>query len=320
MAPGRDPYGSLRNGLRAAAAGLKKPVTFVHGDTHFYQQNQPLKGADGALEIKTANPLRATTKLPPNAATLYQSVLTGAQQLAIDEQGAHIAPITAAGEIRGVLHVGLPKNLARFYKTQAMVAQSIKDLVVTIADFLGLVISNHENLERVTLASRTDNLTSLFNRRVFEESLTIEFRRALRYQRDLSLIILDIDHFKKVNDTWGHQQGDAVLQAVGGLLRGSFRDLDTVCRYGGEEMCAILPETVGEAAKSKAEYLRRKIEELRIPLLNKQGETMNVTVSIGVACMSQTTVSEEQLLREADSALYECKSSGRNRVLLARPT
>lgn len=306
--------------IKSLADVFKETAQTMVSDAGFSSCTILLKGADGALEIKTANPLRATTKLPPNAATLYQSVLTGAQQLAIDEQGAHIAPITAAGEIRGVLHVGLPKNLARFYKTQAMVAQSIKDLVVTIADFLGLVISNHENLERVTLASRTDNLTSLFNRRVFEESLTIEFRRALRYQRDLSLIILDIDHFKKVNDTWGHQQGDAVLQAVGGLLRGSFRDLDTVCRYGGEEMCAILPETVGEAAKSKAEYLRRKIEELRIPLLNKQGETMNVTVSIGVACMSQTTVSEEQLLREADSALYECKSSGRNRVLLAKPT
>jgi diguanylate cyclase (GGDEF)-like protein len=199
-----------------------------------------------------------------------------------------------------------------------MVAQSIKDLVITIADFLGLVISNHENLERVTLASRTDNLTGLFNRRVFEENLTIEFRRALRYQRDLSLLILDIDHFKKVNDTWGHQQGDAVLEAVGGLLKGSFRDLDSVCRYGGEEVCAILPETVGEAARSKAEYLRRKIEELRIPLLNKPEETMSVTVSIGVACVSQTTISEDQLLREADSALYECKSSGRNRVLLAK--
>lgn len=299
---------------------FKETAQTMVADAGFAHCTILLKGADGALEIKTTNPPRATSKLPANASTLYQLVMQGQQPLAIDDEGAHIAAITAAGEIRGVLHVGLPKNLARFYKSQAMVAQSIKDLVVTIADFLGLVISNHENLERVTLASRTDNLTGLFNRRVFEENLTIEFRRALRYQRDLSLLILDIDHFKKVNDTWGHQQGDAVLQAVGGLLKVSFRDLDSVCRYGGEELCAILPETVGEAARSKAEYLRRKIEELRIPLVAKPAESMSVTVSIGVACVSKTTISEDQLLREADSALYECKSGGRNRVMLARPT
>jgi diguanylate cyclase (GGDEF)-like protein/PAS domain S-box-containing protein len=306
--------------LKSLADVFKETAQTMVGDAGFASCNILLKNAGGELEIKTANPARATIKLQPNAGTLYQAVLQGAQSLAIDEQGAHIAPITAAGEIRGILHVGLPKNLARFYKNHTMVAQSIKDLVTTIADFLGLVISNHENLERVTLASRTDNLTGLFNRRVFEENLTIEFRRALRYQRDLSLLILDIDHFKKVNDTWGHQQGDAVLEAVGTLLKGSFRDLDSVCRYGGEEMCAILPETVGEAARSKAEYLRRKIEELRIPLLNKPEENMQVTVSIGVACVSKTTISEDQLLREADSALYECKSNGRNRVLLAKPT
>jgi len=279
-----------------------------------------LKGADGELETKYSNPFRATTKIQPNASTLYQSVMRGVQSLAIDEIGNHIAPIKAGGDVRGLLQVGLPKNLARFYKNHTMVAQSIKDLVVTIADFLGLVISNRENLERITLASRTDNLTGLFNRRVFEENLTIEFRRALRYQRDLSLLLLDIDHFKKVNDTWGHQQGDAVLEAIGGLLKGSFRDLDSVCRYGGEELCAILPETVGEAARSKAEYLRRKIEELEVPLCTDATKSMKITVSIGVAYVSKTTLSEDQLLREADQALYECKSSGRNRVILAKPT
>lgn len=123
-----------------------------------------------------------------------------------------------------------------------------------------------------------------------------------------------------MNDTWGHQQGDAVLEAIGGLLKGSFRDLDSVCRYGGEELCAILPETVGEAARSKAEYLRRKIEELEVPLCTDATKSMKITVSIGVAYVSKTTLSEDQLLREADQALYECKSSGRNRVILAKPT
>lgn len=279
-----------------------------------------LKNREGDLEVRYAHPFRATTKIQTNLNTLYGNVMSGVQALAIDETGSHIAPIKAGNEIRGLLHVGLPKNLARFYKNHSMVAQSIKDLVVTIADFLGLVISNRENLERITLASRTDNLTGLFNRRVFEENLTLEFRRALRYQRDLSLLMLDIDHFKKVNDSYGHQQGDAVLAAVGALMKASFRDLDSVCRYGGEELCAILPETMGEAARSKAEYLRRKIEELEVPLVADEGKSMKVTVSIGVAYVTKTTISEDQLLREADTALYECKAGGRNRVVMARPT
>ncbi len=111
-----------------------------------------------------------------------------------------------------------------------------------------------------------------------------------------------------------------MLAAVGALMKASFRDLDSVCRYGGEELCAILPETMGEAARSKAEYLRRKIEELELPLVSDEGKSMKVTVSIGVAYVTKTTISEDQLLREADTALYECKAGGRNRVVMARPT
>ncbi|MCC6573591.1 MAG: diguanylate cyclase [Planctomycetes bacterium] len=277
-----------------------------------------MKNNEGDLQIKYSSPYRATDKLTPDSNGMYQTVLRAIQNLAIDESGTHVAPIRVAGEIRGLLEVGMPKNLQRFYTTQPQIQQSLRDLVVTIADFLGLVISDHENLQRITLQSRQDKLTGLANRRVFEEQITTEFRRAVRYERDLALLMLDIDHFKKVNDTYGHQQGDRVLAAIGGLLKHSFRDLDTVCRYGGEEMCAILPETVGEAARAKAEYVRRKVEELVIPIMDKPDETMKVTASIGVACLTRNTSSEEQLLREADRALYECKTGGRNRVILAK--
>jgi diguanylate cyclase (GGDEF)-like protein len=193
----------------------------------------------------------------------------------------------------------------------------VRDLVVTIADFLGVVVQNHENLERIRQQSRVDQLTGLLNRRVFDEQLVIEFRRALRYERDLSLMMFDLDNFKRVNDTWGHQQGDAVLEAVSQLLRGSFRDLDTVCRYGGEEICVIMPETVGEAARVKGEQIRRKIAEMEIPLVDEHKKRMGVTVSVGIACMNKTTQTEQQLLRAADRALYFCKNHGKNQVRLA---
>jgi diguanylate cyclase (GGDEF)-like protein len=246
-----------------------------------------------------------------------QKVLSGEESLVVDEDGSHVACIRAGGELRGLLQVGLPKNLQRFYQGHKPIQQSIRDLVSTIADFIGVVISDHENLSRIKRQSRMDKLTGLFNRRVFEEQLGTEFRRALRYERDLSLIIMDIDDFRVVNNTYGHQQGDRVLSDIGELLAGSFRDLDTVCRYGGEELCVILPETVGEAAKQKAEQIRRKISEMEIPHLEKPGEVLKITASVGVACVSKNTTSEEQLLREADRALYYCKNHGKNQVKLS---
>jgi diguanylate cyclase (GGDEF)-like protein len=216
----------------------------------------------------------------------------------------------------GLLNVGLPESLRRFFQANTQIQQSIRDLVSTIADYLGMVISNHQNLEHIKRQSRLDRLTGLFNRRVFDEQLSIEFRRAQRYDRDLSLIIMDIDDFKKVNDTYGHLQGDKVLESIGELVVGCFRDLDTVCRYGGEEICVIMPETVGPAARSKAEQVRRKIAELEVPMIEQNGKSVKLTVSVGIACVTKGTATEEQLIGEADKALYHCKNNGKNQVKL----
>ncbi|MCC6463802.1 MAG: diguanylate cyclase [Planctomycetes bacterium] len=296
---------------------FKETALTMVNEAQFASCTVMLKNDAGELEVKYANPFRMTAKLQPGDNPLFQMVLRGIQPLAVDQQGMHVAPIRSGTTIRGLLQVGLPKNLQRFYQNYKPIQDSIKDLVMTVADFLGVVISNHENLERIKQQSRMDKLTGLFNRRVFEEQLTTEFRRALRYDRDLALMILDIDLFKKVNDTYGHQQGDRVLETVGGLLHGSFRDLDTVCRYGGEEMCAIMPETVGEAARVKAEQIRRKVSELEIALQDQPDKTMKITVSVGIASLSKATPNEQQLLRDADRALYWCKQNGRNQVKLA---
>jgi diguanylate cyclase (GGDEF)-like protein len=296
---------------------FKETALTMVNDAQFSSCAVLLKDSDGKLEVKYANPFRTTTTLQVKETPLISRVLSGAEGLAVDESGTHFAAIQTGAEIRGLLQVGLPKNLQRFYAGHKPIQQSIKDLVSTIADFLGVVISNHENLERIKQQSRMDKLTGLYNRRVFEEQLATEFRRALRYERDLSLVIMDIDNFKHVNDTYGHQQGDLVLSTIGSLLAVSFRDLDTVCRYGGEEICAILPETVGEAAKAKADQIRRKIAETDIPMLNEPGKTQRITMSMGVACLSKATTTEEQLLRDADRALYWVKKNGKNQVKLA---
>jgi len=296
---------------------FKETALTMVNDAQFSSCTILLKDEFGELEIKYANPFRMTTKLRPNDNPMFQSVMRGEESLAVDATGTHVAPIRAGTDVRGLLQVGLPKNLQRFFATHKPIQESIKDLLITVADFIGVVIQNHENLDRIKQQSRQDRLTTLFNRRVFDEQMVIEFRRALRYDRDLSLMILDIDNFKKVNDTWGHQQGDAVLQAVTALLKVSFRDLDTVCRYGGEEIIVIMPETVGEAARVKGEQIRRKISEIEIPLIDQPDKKISVTVSIGIACMTKATGTEDQLLRASDRALYYCKHHGKNQVKLA---
>lgn len=291
-------------------------LTMVN-DAQFSSCAVMLRDPDGKLEVKYANPFRTTSRIEVKETPSLKKILNAEESLVVDESGAHVAAIRAGGEVRGVLQVGLPKNLQRFYEGHKPIQQSIRDLVSTIADFIGVVISDHENLTRIKRQSRIDKLTGLYNRRVFEEQLTTEFRRALRYERDLSLLIMDIDSFKPINDTFGHQTGDQVLEDLGQLLAGSFRDLDTVCRYGGEEICVLLPETVGEAARVKAEQIRRKISEMVIQRIDEPGKTLQITVSVGIACVSKNTTSEEQLLREADRALYYCKNNGKNQVKLA---
>ena len=167
----------------------------------------------------------------------------------------------------------------------------------------------YEQAERL---ATTDGLTGLLNRRTFNSLLDRRWREAQRYRRQLSLLLLDIDHFKRVNDTHGHPAGDAVLRGVARLLQKCARETDAVARYGGEELAVVLPETDADGARAIAERIRRTIEAAQHP--TEQG-VLRVTVSIGIAT---TARSPEELVESADKALYRAKQSGRNRVELAR--
>ena len=147
----------------------------------------------------------------------------------------------------------------------------------------------------------TDGLTGLYNRRYFQQALDREFARAKRYNTDLSLAMFDIDHFKKLNDTYGHQFGDKVLAEIAKIIKASLRRTDYVTRYGGEEFVVILPETSLERTAIPIERLRKHIEQEDF----RYGETpVRVTVSIGIANITPSVVSEKDLLKRADMALY----------------
>ena len=169
-------------------------------------------------------------------------------------------------------------------------------------------------VKNATLArlSTVDALTGLRNRRYVDELLSIEFLRAKRYGTPLSILLADLDHFKAVNDRWGHPAGDAVLRTVAGILLGSLRATDTGGRYGGEELLVVLPQTDAEAAMIVAERWRMAVAET--PTRTPAGEEILVTLSVGIAERSDAMETPADLVTLADEALYRAKQSGRNRI------
>jgi diguanylate cyclase (GGDEF)-like protein len=172
----------------------------------------------------------------------------------------------------------------------------------------------HETVQRQAV---TDELTGLFNHRRFQEVMSAEVERARRYDQEMGLIMLDIDNFKRVNDTYGHMQGDMVLREVARVLRQSAREIDEPARYGGEEMAVALPQTDLDGAFRFAERVRQRIEALELPLLDGDG-ILRVTASFGAASLSTAPQSDKEgLVAAADAALYRAKRSGKNRTVKA---
>ncbi|RME23391.1 MAG: GGDEF domain-containing protein [Deltaproteobacteria bacterium] len=182
----------------------------------------------------------------------------------------------------------------------------------TIFKFLsGSNIENayHEEIYRLTT---TDGLTEVYNKRYFMENLDREISRARRYDRQLSMIMIDVDHFKQINDTYGHLAGDYVLKALARVLSENIRREDFLARYGGEEFAVILPEIGLANAKVMAEKVRRLVEEQEFSF---EGTVIPVTISIGVATLDSQQMEGADLIARADEKLYEAKQSGRNRVI-----
>jgi diguanylate cyclase (GGDEF)-like protein len=167
--------------------------------------------------------------------------------------------------------------------------------------------------ERVAEQAVTDELTGIGNYRHFSEWIEREFARVARFGGELSLILIDIDDFKVINDTHGHQQGDRVLEEVGRVLRLESRGADEAARYGGEEFVLALPETGPESALEVAERVRRRIEALTIPAV-AGGNPIRITVSLGIATVPDDGTDTTSLMAAADAALYRAKAGGKNRV------
>ncbi len=170
-------------------------------------------------------------------------------------------------------------------------------------------------LTMLTERARLDGLTGLWNRAYFDERLAEEISGAVRHGRALSVVMLDLDHFKSVNDSFGHPAGDAVLERFASIIKAQCRKTDIACRYGGEEFSLIMPDTGPEDAKAVLDRVRTALEQIRWPMHPER----NVTVSIGVAGCTQCRgdVSAKDWVHVADKNLYKAKESGRNRVVIS---
>lgn len=194
----------------------------------------------------------------------------------------------------------------------------VNHICLIIYDQTDTAINKHELKlahDRLEHLSRTDRLTELFNRGHWEECLEQEFKRCQRTLHPCSLVIFDIDHFKKVNDTYGHQAGDEVIRQVAQSLRKIIRVTDIAGRYGGEEFVTLLIETEPDTAMNFAERLRQHVENL---VLKIDGQEIRFTISLGISAWRPDFKNRQQWLESADKALYESKHGGRNRTTLGK--
>lgn len=224
-------------------------------------------------------------------------------------------PMLARGEMLGMLHLqsnvqGLtPQDILKGYLTE-----SKQKLAMTVAEQIALALANLKLRETLRIQSIRDPLTGLFNRRYMEESLERELRRVTRKQSSLGVIMVDIDHFKQFNDTFGHATGDNLLRELGTFLNANVRGEDIACRYGGEEFALIMTEASLEIIRERAEKLREGVKHINIHSLGQTSGT--ITISLGVAIFPQHGSSGEAVLQAADAALYKAKAEGRDRVVV----
>jgi diguanylate cyclase (GGDEF)-like protein len=223
-------------------------------------------------------------------------------------------PLIAQGKMLGLLHVQRLKMESRSSENAGSIESGL-ELAATVAEEVGLALANLNLRETLQEQSIRDPLTGLHNRRFLEDSLVRELARAKRKTQPLSIILLDIDHFKRINDTFGHGAGDMVLRRLGLVLQAYVRESDIACRVGGEEFSLLLPEGPLQIATQRAEDIRKAVNELT--LKHEEQDLGAVTVSLGVATFPDHGTTADALIRAADKVLYDAKHKGRNRVVSA---
>ena len=216
-------------------------------------------------------------------------------------------PMMAQGEAIGILH------LQRNSSGNGNLIQTTAPLAATVAEGVALALANLKLRETLRRQAIRDDLTGLFNRRYMEETLERELHRVTRLGIPLGLAMMDLDHFKEYNDTFGHHAGDELLRALGRLIRSQVREDDIACRFGGEEFLIIMPGASQEVTLERTEQMRQCVKQLHEL---RPGQFLHpITISIGLAIFPDNGPSGSALIQAADAALYRAKKEGRDRVV-----
>ena len=251
----------------------------------------------------------------------YMAAVQAAEAAALEGGEAAETQISGANALARPLRAPEPENgvlgVISIARPGRPFTERQRELFAYLTNQAAISIENVDLHEAIQRQAVTDELTGLFNHRRFQEVMAAEVERTRRFGQELGLIMLDMDDFKRVNDTYGHLQGDFVLREVARVLRESSREIDEPARYGGEEMAVPLPQTGLQGAFEFAERVRQRIEVLQLPLLDGDG-TLRVTASFGAASLPHSAkVDKDALISAADAALYRAKRSGKNRTVKA---
>jgi diguanylate cyclase (GGDEF)-like protein len=275
------------------------------------QQHPALMFATTREDLESLYPLSLFPTLGPYKAKKHEVLFPSRKR---SPSTIALLPLVRHGKLIGSLNVGSNSG-------ERFVRGVRTDFFEHLAAVVAICLENASNLERLKRQGLTDTLTAINNRRFFDQRLSEEIEESKRNATPLSCMLLDVDHFKQVNDTYGHQVGDQVLREVAAQIRAHMRGSDVLSRYGGEEFAALLAKTEEEKVMEVAERVRSSIEARQFTVAGNK--KFNVTISIGIAIFDAAgdpgtiRMKGDYLIGQADKALYQAKSNGRNKVISA---
>lgn len=293
--------------------GMESIFVGTSGGTYLYRSSRnlvELRGAWGESQLAPSMAPTACWALRRGSIHLVEDASTALWCPHVEEHtGASLCiPMSAHGETIGLLHLRGGGGLS----------EAKQQLARATSEQVSLALSNLQLRERLEVQALRDTLTGLHNRRFADAWLSGEISVAERSGRTIGVMMIDVDHFKQVNDVHGHEAGDELLKAVADTFRSSMRPEDMPCRYGGEEFLVMVPGIDLDDLQRRAEALRQRVSEIRV---HHRGTTLpSVTVSSGVAVYPRHGETAAQLVQAADAALYEAKRSGRNQTRVAAET